>query len=83
MRLAKEAMPGAADYGKVETWAGLRPATPGGAPIIGATRYGNLWLNVGHGALGFTFACGSAKLLAGAIRGEPAPFALNDLYRSH
>ena len=79
MRLAKEAMPGAADYGNVETWAGLRPATPGGAPIIGATRYGNLWLNVGHGALGFTFACGSAKLLAGALRGETPPFALDGL----
>lgn len=79
VRLAKEAMPGAADYDSVETWAGLRPATPGGAPIIGATRYGNLWLNVGHGALGFTFACGTAKLLAGALRGETPPFALDGL----
>jgi D-amino-acid dehydrogenase len=77
MRLAKESMPGAADYDRAETWAGLRPATPGGAPIVGATRYGNLWLNVGHGALGFTFACGTAKLLAGAIRGEATPFTLN------
>ena len=79
MRLAKETMPCAADYDSVETWAGLRPATPGGAPIIGATRYGNLWLNVGHGALGFTFACGTAKLLAGALRGDQAPFALDGL----
>jgi D-amino-acid dehydrogenase len=79
MRLAREAMPGAADYDNVETWAGLRPATPGGAPIIGATRYDNLWLNVGHGALGFTFACGTAKLLAGALRGETPPFALDGL----
>jgi len=79
MRLAKEAMPGAADYDKAQTWAGLRPATPGGAPIIGATRYANLWLNVGHGALGFTFACGTAKLLAGALRGETPPFALDGL----
>jgi len=79
MRLAKEAMPGAADYDNAETWAGLRPATPGGAPIIGATRYANLWLNVGHGALGFTFACGSAKLLTGALRGESPPFALEGL----
>jgi D-amino-acid dehydrogenase len=79
MRLAQEAMPGAADYDNAEAWAGLRPATPGGAPIIGATRYGNLWLNVGHGALGFTFACGTAKLLAGALRGERPPFALDGL----
>ena len=79
MRLARQAMPHAADYDNVESWAGLRPATPGGAPIVGATRYGNLWLNVGHGALGFTFACGTAKLLAAALRGDAPPFALDDL----
>ncbi|RFU49220.1 D-amino acid dehydrogenase [Paraburkholderia sp. DHOC27] len=44
-------------------WIGLRPATPRGAPIVGRTRYRNLWLNVGHGALGFTLAAGSAALL--------------------
>jgi D-amino-acid dehydrogenase len=44
-------------------WIGLRPATPHGTPIIGPTRYRNLWLNVGHGALGFTLATGSAALL--------------------
>ncbi|MCU6501639.1 D-amino acid dehydrogenase [Rugamonas sp. A1-17] len=79
LRLAREAMPGAADYGQAETWAGLRPATPGGAPIIGATRHRNLWLNVGHGPLGFTFACGSASLLAGLMRGAPLPPALAGL----
>lgn len=44
-------------------WTGLRPATPRGTPIVGPTRYRNLWLNVGHGALGFTLATGSAALL--------------------
>ncbi len=44
-------------------WSGLRPATPRGTPIIGPTRYRNLWLNIGHGALGFTLATGSAALL--------------------
>jgi D-amino-acid dehydrogenase len=44
-------------------WFGLRPATPRGTPIVGPTRYRNLWLNVGHGALGFTLATGSAALL--------------------
>lgn len=77
VRLAKQAMPGAADYDHVETWAGLRPATPGGAPIIGGTRYDNLWLNVGHGPLGFTFACGSAKILAASLRGQSPPFGLD------
>ncbi|REG45520.1 glycine/D-amino acid oxidase-like deaminating enzyme [Paraburkholderia sp. BL6669N2] len=44
-------------------WIGLRPATPRGTPIVGPTHYRNLWLNVGHGALGFTLATGSAALL--------------------
>ncbi len=79
VRLAKEAMPGAADYDRAEAWAGLRPATPNSAPIIGATGYDNLWLNVGHGPLGFTFACGTASILAGLMRGEAAPFALEGL----
>ena len=66
VRQVRQTMPDAADYAQVETWAGLRPSTPDGAPMIGATRYANLWLNVGHGALGFTFACGSARMLASA-----------------
>ncbi|WP_408533409.1 FAD-dependent oxidoreductase [Paraburkholderia fungorum] len=42
-------------------WVGLRPATPTGLPIISQTRYKNLWVNVGHGALGFTLAAGAAR----------------------
>ncbi len=53
-------------------WAGLRPARPDSKPIIGATPYQNLWLNVGHGALGFTLAAGSAGLLADQIAGRPS-----------
>ena len=79
MRLAREAMPGAADYDRAQVWAGLRPATPNSAPIIGATRYDNLWLNVGHGPLGFTFACGTASLLADLMEGRAPPFALDGL----
>ena len=78
-RQVRETMPRAADYSQLSVWAGLRPATPGSAPIIGATPYANLWLNVGHGPLGFTFACGSAALLAGAMQGEAPPFALDGL----
>lgn len=63
-RLAGETLPGAADYGQAVEWAGMRPATPTGVPIIGATIYRNLWLNLGHGALGFTLACGSGERLA-------------------
>ncbi|WP_028103488.1 D-amino acid dehydrogenase [Pseudoduganella violaceinigra] len=78
-RLARESMPNAADYEEAEAWAGLRPATPNSAPIIGPTPYRNLWLNVGHGPLGFTFACGSASLLATMMRGNEPPFALDCL----
>ena len=78
-RLVRETMPHAADYAHTTTWAGLRPATPSSAPIIGATPLKNLWLNVGQGPLGFTFACGSARILADVMRGKPAAFALDGL----
>ena len=78
-RQVRETMPHGADYSRITPWAGLRPATPGSAPIIGATHYPNLWLNVGQGPLGFTFACGSAKLLAGCMKGEAPPFAMDGL----
>ncbi len=48
-------------------WAGLRPMTPDGTPIVGPTAYANLWLNTGHGTLGWTMACGSAQLLTDLI----------------
>jgi len=67
-RQARETFPQAADYEHAIEWAGMRPATPSGVPLIGATRYPNLWLNLGHGALGFTLACGSARLLSELIR---------------
>jgi len=79
VRQVRATMPRAADYTQVIPWAGLRPATPDSAPIIGRTPYPNLWLNVGHGPLGFTFACGTASLLADLMRGKTAPFALTSL----
>jgi D-amino-acid dehydrogenase len=78
-RQVRETMPNAADYSQISPWAGLRPATPGSAPIIGATPLSNLWLNVGQGPLGFTFACGSASLLADVMQGKPTPFSLEGL----
>ena len=56
-----------------EAWAGLRPATAQGKPVIGRTPYRNLFLNVGHGALGFTLAAGSAKLLADTVDDAVSP----------
>jgi D-amino-acid dehydrogenase len=78
-RQVRETMPTAADYDRISPWAGLRPATPDSAPIIGATMYSNLWLNVGQGPLGFTFACGSASLLADCVSGKAPPFAMDGL----
>jgi len=52
------------DPATAELWTGLRPATPDGTPIVGATACRNLFLNIGHGTLGWTMACGSGRLLA-------------------
>ena len=56
-----------------EFWAGLRPATPSNVPIIGPSRLSNLWFNSGHGTLGWTLGCGSARALAALIGGRAAP----------
>jgi len=53
-----------------ESWAGLRPATPGNVPIVGGTRLANLFLNTGHGTLGWTLACGSGRALADLVSGR-------------
>jgi D-amino-acid dehydrogenase len=60
----------AVDAGRVEYWAGLRPATPSNVPYIGPTRYPNLYLNTGHGTLGWTMAAGSGKALAQIVSGQ-------------
>lgn len=54
----------------IEYWNGLRPMTPNGRPILGPTRIRNLWLNTGHGPLGWTLACGSARITAALIAGR-------------
>ena len=55
------------DLEAAERWTGLRPMTPDGPPIFGPTRYRNLLLNIGHGHLGWTFACGSAQVIAALV----------------
>ena len=62
--------PRGGDIGKATFWSGLRPMTPDGPPVIGATRYRNLHLNTGHGTLGWTMACGSGRVLADLISGR-------------
>jgi D-amino-acid dehydrogenase len=71
--------PGAGDPAQAEPWCGLRPMTPDNPPILGATSYKNLFLNTGHGTLGWTMACGSGKILADIVSGRPADIDLNGL----
>ena len=65
-----ELFPDAENRASVRYWTGLRPATPSNAPLIGRTRYRNLFLNTGHGTLGWTMACGSASGLADVVAGR-------------
>ena len=58
------------DVANATFWTGLRPMTPDGTPVVGATRYPNLYLNTGHGTLGWTMACGSGKLLSDLVVGQ-------------
>jgi D-amino-acid dehydrogenase len=55
--------PAGGDLSAATFWTGLRPMTPDGTPIVGPTRYGNLFLDTGHGTLGWTMACGSGRLI--------------------
>ena len=63
-------MPDAAHWGQSEFWTGLRPATPSNVPYIGKSRVSNLYLNTGHGTLGWTHSCGSAAALADIVSGR-------------
>jgi D-amino-acid dehydrogenase len=62
--------PGAGDISKATFWTGQRPMTPDGPPIIGLSKYANLYLNTGHGTLGWTMSCGSARVLADIVSGR-------------
>lgn len=69
---ARALFPEGADWGRAEPWCGLRPMTPAGMPLIGRSRIGNLWLNTGHGSLGWSMSCGSARIFADLFAGRPA-----------
>ncbi|MER9877814.1 D-amino acid dehydrogenase [Mesorhizobium sp. M0118] len=70
LNTAKDLFPGAFDESKAELWAGLRPMMPNSVPVIGRARYDNLYLDTGHGHLGWTMACGSGKFLADVVAGR-------------
>jgi D-amino-acid dehydrogenase len=71
--------PHGGDLSKATFWCGLRPMTPDGPPIIGATRYSNLHLNTGHGTLGWTMACGSGRVLADLMSGRKPDIDVSEL----
>ena len=62
--------PGGGDLDRAEGWTGLRPMTPDGTPVLGASTYPNLFLNTGHGTLGWTMACGSGRAVADVVLGR-------------
>ncbi len=64
---------------KASFWSGLRPMTPDGTPVIGATSYPNLYLNTGHGTLGWTMACGSARVVSDLIMKRKPDILTDDL----
>lgn len=71
---------GGGDLSRATFWTGLRPNTPDGTPVVGpAGRYRNLWLNTGHGTLGWTMACGSGRLIADLIAGNRPNIEHEDL----
>jgi D-amino-acid dehydrogenase len=74
VRRAFEIFPRAGRPERAEFWTGLRPATPSNVPVVGRTRLANLFVNTGHGTLGWTMACGSGRALADIVSGrQPEP----------
>ncbi len=70
---------GAGDQGRASFWSGLRPMTPDGTPIVGRSPIANLYLNTGHGTLGWTMAAGSGRVLADILSGRKTEIATADL----
>ncbi|MBL8525390.1 MAG: D-amino acid dehydrogenase [Betaproteobacteria bacterium] len=84
IKQAKAVFPDAGDYtADLKPWCGLRPATPKGTPILGASPIANLYLNAGHGALGWTLSCGCAKVVSDMISGQAPEIALEGLTLAH
>ncbi|ANN65446.1 D-amino acid dehydrogenase [Bordetella bronchialis] len=71
--------PGAGDVERADFWTGLRPMTPDGTPIVGRSRYRDLYLNTGHGTLGWTMACGSGRIVADQVCGRAPEISVEGL----
>jgi D-amino-acid dehydrogenase len=79
VRSVRDLLPNAADYSRPQYWACLRPMTPEGTPILGRGRYHNLFYNTGHGHMGWTMACGTARITADLIGGREPELPLDGL----
>jgi len=75
-RRTQELFPGACDYARPHYWAGLRPLTPSNVPYLGPTRLAGLFLNAGHGTLGWTLGPGNGELIAQTVSGGATAVAL-------
>ncbi len=73
LQRTRQLFPDLQTRGEPQFWCGLRPATPSNVPLIGRSPIDRLWLNTGHGTLGWTLSCGSAALLADLVEGKPSP----------
>ena len=79
VHVVTDLFPGGGDVAKAEFWCGLRPMTPDGTPIIGATPYDNLLLATGHGTLGWTMAAGTGRVIADLVSGRKPEIDLDGL----
>ena len=77
--VVNDLFPGGGDVARATFWTGLRPMTPDSTPIVGATPLSNLYLNTGHGTLGWTMAAGSASVIADLVSGKAPAIAADDL----
>ena len=77
--VVNDLFPGGGDVARATFWTGLRPMTPDSTPIVGATPLKNLFLNTGHGTLGWTMACGSASVIADLVSGRVPAIHADDL----
>ncbi|MGE0069359.1 MAG: D-amino acid dehydrogenase [Thiomonas sp.] len=76
--VTRDLFPGG-DLAAATFWTGLRPMTPDSTPIVGATRYSNLYLNTGHGTLGWTMACGSGRVVSDLVLGRKPEISIAGL----
>src|SRR5205085_10116234 len=79
VHVVSDLFPEGGDVARAEFWCGLRPMTPDGTPVVGATRLPNLYLATGHGTLGWTMAPGTGRVMADIISGRPPGIDMNGL----